>query len=502
MKSVGFRPEILAVLLCVFVVSSSTAPINADIPAEAPVCSPDGICASSTDDKIYEENDGEDVEDDYVDDEFEPSDVEWCRRRPTWRYIPKDNGDEEESSIDIWEKCQKVLDYYPDLEELTAEKVDYLASDYDPITGENRDEDYSDDVYQELPVLERPLVKLVATCMDDILAESEHYKTNGSNTGTLKRPFIAREYFRDDFDDLVVMAIVEDALCEEEAETVLALTECAKKHLPGAFEHRTFDNTDEGGGNDTTFLAGYLQILAPGVAARTFLNAQLVWETVGWADDEDESFEPADLYYYDAETEDVNAPESTEFTRRWFPEPLFDCGIRTSEHLSYDTWGVLGYHEDTGSDYTVLAALSDPDSYEGGEFSLCPLSEYSRGIDHVDKEGRRYFSSQNDDDRKVGRDCPDRITVKPKRLSAIVFQSIFSHGVEGIRSPGRVMFTNEFWRYGDVPASVMRPGILDFVLGLSGDDDELFDHDYEDEYEDEDEDLDERFEDINEGVEE
>jgi len=498
MKTAVAPSIILAALSLACVVASATE-LDPDDPVEAPVCLPGDRCADGDEGKF----DGGAMSGEDEEDHFEHPDVEWCRRRPTWRYIPKENGDEHESSIDIWEMCSEVLGYEPDLEQLTEEEQYFLSSDYDPVTKENKHDESDADVYFELPVMERPMLKLVASCMDEALAESEHYRRNGRNTGTLKAPFVETEYVRP-YDDLVPMAIVGSALCEEEAETILALTECAKKHIPDVFEHRKFEHTDEGGGNDTTFVAGFLQILAPGVAARTYLNAQLVWETVGWSEDEDEtSFEPADLHYFDEETEDVNAPDTTEYTRRWFPEPLSECGIRTSEHLSYDKWGVLGYHEDTGSDYTVLAALSEPNSYEGGGFSLCPDSEYSKGIDHVDSAGRRYFTSQNDANRATGRDCPYRITIKPERLSAIVFLSIFSHGVEDILSPGRVMFTNEFWRYGDVPATVMRPGVMDFVLGINEDDDELFDHDDDDEDEDfDDEDTDEVFEDINEGIEE
>jgi len=410
---------------------------------------------------------------------FESHDVEWCRRRPTWR----DDGE------DVRERCQEVLRYVPpDPEQLTSEFQGILSSNYDPATGLGTDEGY--DV---LPVLERPIFRILSACMEKELATT----VGGATTGTLITPSIDR-YWRRQHDGLVMMAVVRNALCEEEAAAVEALTACLMEHVPDAFDHRDFYHTDEGGGNDTTFLAGYLQMLAPGVAARTHGNAQLVWENVGWKDDADTTYEPVDLHYYDPDFEERDEPDTTEYSRRWLPDPAH-MGIRTSEHLSYDRWGVLGYHQDAGSDYTVLAALSDPAAYEGGAFSLCPHTEFTEGIHHKDGLGRRRLSAIAGKD---GKDCTAIITVKPERLSAIVFLSLFSHGVGDILTPGRIMFTNEFWRYENVPATVQRPGIKEFVLELNEDDDDLFydvdDDDDDDNDEDDDEDDDDDDDDENE----
>jgi hypothetical protein len=77
------------------------------------------------------------------------------------------------------------------------------------------------------------------------------------------------------------MAVVEDALTEEEAEAVLALTHCQKRLVPAVFEKRRFD---DGGGNDCLYLSGFLQLLVPGVACRILGTTQMVWQTAGWKD--------------------------------------------------------------------------------------------------------------------------------------------------------------------------------------------------------------------------
>jgi len=291
----------------------------------------------------------------------------------------------------------------------------------------------------------------------------------GKTTGTMNKPKISKLHRRRD--GLAVMAVVENALVEEEAEAVLALAHCLKKALPASFERRRFEFTEEGGGNDVTYLAGFLQLMAPGVAHRIQATAKLVWEAAGWKDDDDDAFEPVDVPYRDDDDEELDSDKSppppieSAYSTRWWPDPVSECGIRTTEHLSYDRWGGLGYHEDSGSDYTVLLALSDPRDYEGGAFNLCP--EY-------DNDG---LAQEEDEGVKGGPNCKDKISVKPNRLSAIVFLSEFSHGVEDIKTPGRVTFANELWRYGDVPCMSQRPTPSQFVLGYDEDDEDDYDYD-------------------------
>jgi len=304
---------------------------------------------------------------------------------------------------------------------------------------------------------------------------NKNYSADISTTGTMKKARVSELYHRDR-DQMAVMGIVENALTENEAEAVLALATCARLHIPLLFEARDFQSDDSGvdeeGGNDVTFLAGFMQLLAPGVASSIQKAAGLVWKEAEWEDDETNDFVPVDVWDDDEET----TTGTSEYSSKIRPDPVVDCGIRTTEHLSYDKWKGLGYHVDAESDYTVLVALSDPDDYEGGEFSLCP------------EDCSSLWWESGDEAAIGGPDCPRKITVKPNRLSAIIFLSNCIHGVEDIKTPGRVTFANELWRYGDVPAMEMRPGPNQHVWGTD-DDDDYDDDDYYDEndYEDDDE---------------
>ena len=414
---------------------------NEDEIQDAPVC-------SSAEQKACV-NDAKHGDDNSI--SYETPDVEFCRRRPTW--TARQQEIEEESKKNVGEKCQRILGYKPDIDMLAQEDDEDDDDDDDdddgPTPGNN----------QDLPVLERPLFRNVARCMEDNIAA-----TASETVGDMKKPRIAKLYRRKD--GLPVMAIVEEALSIEEAEAVLALTPCVKQYAPSTFEHRDFYHTDYGGGNDCTYLAGFLQILAPGVAHSVHRSARMVWDAAGWASD-GRIFEPADAKY------DENGNLHSNYSAAWWPDPL-NCGIRTTEHLSYDRWNGLGFHMDGGSDYTVLVALSEPSDYEGGYFSLCP--EY-------------------DGNSKDSGDCPNKISIKPNKRSAIVFLSNFPHGVEDIRSPGRVMFTNELWRYKDVHVTDRRPSIDDFVLGIDSDDDDKYDKydGYDDDNNDDDDDDDDAY---------
>jgi len=411
--------------------------------------------------------------------EYEPNEIEWCRRRPAWRNWMNLDGVSlgDKTDKDISENCQNVLGYVPNLEDLTKDKDIRLSSNYERDTSvKDKDESWSKEgIYDSLPVLERPLIRDIRECMDGILATSEH--RGGKTTGTLKQPSVAR-LIRRKSDGEAVMAVVENALGEEEAEVVKALATCTKKFIPENFERREFDNTDLGGGNDVTFMAGFLQLLAPGVTRQVQKVGQVVWNKAGWSKD-DVQMEPLDVIRKRNEEEEYHrdkpAPPTSldsEYSTRRFPDPMSECGIRTTEHLSYDTWGALGYHNDGDSDYTVLVAMSNPEDYEGGAFGLCPNfdTDLLPGLDH-----------------HGGPDCPGKVSVKPDRHSAIVFLSEFEHGVEDINTPGRVMFTNELWRYGHVPATAFRPGVKGYVLN---EDDDFFNYGNNDPWDDGDDDDD------------
>ena len=133
--------------------------------------------------------------------------------------------------------------------------------------------------------------------------------TESKNT-VMKKPFLSKLHRRSN--GLPVMAIVEDALAENEAEAVLALATCLQKEIPDTFEKRIFEYThegSEGGGNDVTYMAGFLQLLLPGVAHSIQQTAKLVWLEAGWSE-ESRVFEPIDAEYDDNEQKILSSDKS------------------------------------------------------------------------------------------------------------------------------------------------------------------------------------------------
>ena len=113
-----------------------------------------------------------------IDPSFESPDVDWCRSRPTWR--PGIDEKAEEGTEMIREKCQRILGYEPDLEVLTFEDYLQLSSTYNVSEGiekynngerENNYDEEDDETYYQLPVLERPLLKELQTCVKFCLRE-------------------------------------------------------------------------------------------------------------------------------------------------------------------------------------------------------------------------------------------------------------------------------------------------------------------------------------------
>jgi hypothetical protein len=159
-------------------------------------------------------------------------------------------------------------------------------------------------------------------------------------------------------------------------------------------------------------MAGYLQMLTPGVSAQVANLVRIARIAAGW--DQVPHADPGEL------------------------------GVRTNEHLQYGVGGHVGLHTDDESVYTIVVALSDPNSYGGGE----------------------YIIYDSDDSTK-------QTLVKLPRLSALVFlSSLTSHGVAHVTSGTREMFAAEFWEEDDVPHTGLRPNLREYHEDVLG---EVFD---------------------------
>lgn len=201
------------------------------------------------------------------------------------------------------------------------------------------------------------------------------------------------------------LVFIEAALSPQEAFAVQSLGRCIRKLLPlklPFYESRAFGNETDylKSGNACTFLGGLLQTFVPGVEAQLISIATVARESARWGDEEGLSL----------------------------PDPQ-TLGIRTTEHLLYQTTSQLAVHQDFESVYTVVISLSNPEDYQGGEFRLTSINP----------------------------------KFKPERLTAIVFRSNFTeHGIEPILSGRRETFATEFWESMDVPAGWNRPGLQYF----------------------------------------
>lgn len=180
--------------------------------------------------------------------------------------------------------------------------------------------------------------KVMNQCVDEAFAERSSLVEQGlygvQDDSRVREPVVGKQHKVGGRETRLVE--VEAALTEEEAFAVQALAGCVRRHFPDYFEDRTFEGNDNGG-NHCTYLAHFMQLFAPGVAAHITKVAHLAWVAAGWD--------------------------------REYPDPRM-LGLRTAEHLRYEGGGKLGSHTDADSFFTVLVFLTDPQDYKGGEFIL------------------------------------------------------------------------------------------------------------------------------------
>jgi hypothetical protein len=202
----------------------------------------------------------------------------------------------------------------------------------------------------------------------------------------------------------VILVEVERAITPQQVTLVQELAHCIRLYYPAHVERRSFG---EGGGNDCTFLSPlFLSMMLPEVAAVVQATAELGYAHAGWSlssqpNDEDDN----DQHYI----------------------PVSQCGVRTSEFLEYSHFRELDKHNDEGSLYTAIFALSQPDrDYNDGYYYI----EDSMQVQHL---------------------------IRPQQYSAMVFLSEMLHGVTTVTEGTRLMFTNEYWAFPDPPFQAPRP---------------------------------------------
>mmetsp|Transcript_38908 Transcript_38908/g.93600 ORF Transcript_38908/g.93600 Transcript_38908/m.93600 type:complete len:159 (+) Transcript_38908:878-1354(+) len=158
----------------------------------------------------------------------------------------------------------------------------------------------------------------------------------------------------------------------------------------------------------------------------------MVWEEARWGE-YGRPFEPVDYDVVDrhdavhpskggGEDDDDKTTRDgrSGYSTRWWPNPLTECGIRTTEHLTYDRWGSF-----TPSSYRYRT----PKITTVEDCPCCPRCPRGHDARH-DGPGEPHTWHA-------------KVSVKPDRLSAVVFLSgSVYHAVEDMRMPGRVAFAN------------------------------------------------------------
>ncbi|KAL7507669.1 hypothetical protein ACHAXN_006003 [Cyclotella atomus] len=219
-----------------------------------------------------------------------------------------------------------------------------------------------------------------------------------------------------------VLVEIKQAIPPQQAHALEQLAKCTREIFPiTRSKHRNFH--EAGGGNDVTYLQVLLQHFLPEV-----------YETV---------LQITDLAYHTAQWSTIHMP---------LPRK---CGLRTSEHLNYDSFKTLGGHADSGSVYTTVFSLSDSRKYKGGEFYVGTLPYESILIDEgesVDPNATIPFYDE-------------LYYYKPRQYSAVVFWSFLYHGVTGVNGT-RETFANELWMHSDAPWFKTRPMNAEMELFL------------------------------------
>jgi len=322
-----------------------------------------------------------------------------CRQNPTWTSL--------DGSISF-EKCRKAWSYRPRS----------LPQRHFGRSGSMTDVGHWTHFWED-DGMALELERQMETCMGDGLKE---VNTDGGET--VFEPLV-KEKYPDPVDDeewhpdtKPVLVHIKHALTEMEVMHIQVLQNCVQKLDPERHEYRPFENNL--GGNTVTFLSTVLQMFLPGIASQIYNLAYLAQEEANWTEPGfEENGEENPLTAYDPRAPDFRA-----------------LGLRTSEYLSYEGDGQLGLHADSESIYTVLIALSDPEDYDGGEFEI-------------------YWDKLMDPNEKR--------SLKPEKLSALVFLSEELHGVTHIVSGTRKTFANELWMFPDPTYEMLRPHPREFL---------------------------------------
>mmetsp|Transcript_18425 Transcript_18425/g.22553 ORF Transcript_18425/g.22553 Transcript_18425/m.22553 type:complete len:394 (+) Transcript_18425:113-1294(+) len=190
---------------------------------------------------------------------------------------------------------------------------------------------------------------------------------------------------------------------------------------PGSHSEERYFNNGENGGNRVVYLQEFLQTILPDV----------YWKLRATAHSAVLAGKEAGLFAAH--------------------EPLNMLGVREVEYIEYVAGhGVenhLSWHRDTGSVYTMLHMLDEPNvDFEGGLFSV-----KTKDAENVIREaGYDVINNQTEQ---------DSIAFPMGQGRGVLFESETHHGVSSVTKGRRKVMVIEFWQYGEVDAWEWRPDL-------------------------------------------
>jgi len=210
-------------------------------------------------------------------------------------------------------------------------------------------------------------------------------------------------------------AALRNVLAAQQIKQVEALKWCAETvaEVDGeeyeGVEGREFGDSNYGQGHRAVYLNPFLARVLPGVYARIYWAAQMVATKAGFR------------------TEVLSSDGG-----RWRPA----LGIRCVEHLSYGQHGGLGWHDDSGSIYTLSIMLSSPQDYQGGVLLLNNDSQHDNSQGVCQREDKGCLEAFQD--------------AKPG--DGYMLRSMATHKVSAITQGRRKVLVLEFWPLPDATA--------------------------------------------------
>ena len=156
------------------------------------------------------------------------------------------------------------------------------------------------------------------------------------------------------------IVVYDNVIDNEDIKFIQILVYCIKEHSHDSFEDRAFDSNGYGGGNNVTYMNGFMQIILPELVGHIRHITILAAEKAGWR-----------------------------------PYPLH-LGIRCIETLNYYTGGELLLHTDTDSVYTMVLMLVDEKQFEGGQFYIVDPSTRNKVEATPNLHGGILFDSMAD----------------------------------------------------------------------------------------------------------